>query len=369
MKAIVGFSRYFVGLLFIFSGFIKANDPIGFSYKLEEYFVLFGMDWLASIALVLAMFICVFEIVLGIALVLGLKSNTVTWLLLLMILFFTWLTGYSAITGKVTDCGCFGDAIPLTPWQSFYKDIILTVLIGILFWQRKNIKPYLKEKNSLQVVGVFTLICSVFTMWCYMHLPVLDFRPYKVGADIQKLMSDGIPDEIEMVFIYKNKASGEEKEFSATDIPTDGNWDYVDRKDKIIKEGKLSSIHDFVITNGDGEEFTEDILANQDYSFIVIAYDIPKTSNPAFKQITELASAAEKNGHKVVAITASDYMQVENLRHEVGAAFPFYYADATALKTIVRSNPGLLVLKDGVIKGKWHYNDMPTYQEWRDNIK
>ncbi len=366
MQIVVNIARWLVGLLFIFSGSIKANDPIGFSYKLEEYFVLFGMEWLASLALILAMFICVLEIILGLSLILGVKSKEVSWLLLLMILFFTWLTGYSAVTGRVTDCGCFGDAIPLTPWESFYKDLILLVLILIIFFYRKTIQPLIKASLAYKITGICTIIVIAFMLWCYYHLPVIDFRAYKTGTNIMEAMNDGIEADIELTFIYKNKNTGEQKEFKAANLPQGDEWTYVDRKENVIKEGKIASIHDFEIRDDEGEEYTEDLISAPGYTFMVVAYDISKTDVEGFKDIVQLSKAVQAKNQNIFAVTASVYQEVESLRHDINAAFPFYYVDATALKTIIRSNPGLVIIKDGVITTKFHANDIPSYQELED---
>lgn len=363
MKYLINIARFLVGALFIFSGFIKANDALGFSYKLEEYFVLFGMDWLAAISLFLAMFICVLEIALGIALLLGIKPKQVTWLLLLMIIFFTWLTGYSAFTGKVTDCGCFGDAIPLTPFESFYKDLILLVLIGFLFLKKKHITSFLNEKNNNRILYAGILASAIFTYWCYQHLPMIDFRAYKIGNHIPTLMNDGIPDEFATTLIYKNKSTGELKEFNIKNIPTDGQWEWQETKNTITKEGKLPTVHDFEIADDEGNSLTEELLTNPDYSLMIIAYDLKTTDINGFKDLVVLANALESDKKQIFALTSSSYMDIENLRHDIGAPFPFYNTDATVLKTIIRSNPGLLLIKEGTILGKWHANDIPTYQE------
>ncbi len=369
MKVLLNISRWLVGLLFIFSGAIKANDALGFSYKLEEYFVLFGMDWLAAIALLLAMIICVVEIIVGLALLLGIKRELVSWSLLAMILFFTWLTGFSAVTGKVTDCGCFGDAIPLTPWESFYKDLVLLVFILVIFLSRKKLQPILSIKISYRIVGAVTILVIAFMIWCYQHLPAMDFRAYKEGADIMALMNDGTAAEVEMIFIYKNKSSGETKEFKTSNIPQDGQWEYVDRKDEIIKEGEISTIHDFDIMNEDGDVITEELVSAPNHSMMIIAYDISKSDVDNFKKIALLAKEIEKHDIKTFGLSSSNYEKVENLRHEVGAAFTFYSCDATALKTIIRSNPGIVLIGNGKIIKKWHGNDTPSLEEVKSMIK
>src|SRR6266496_4062431 len=177
-------SRILVGVLFIISGFIKANDPLGFSYKLDEYFTVFHMEWMSAISLGLAIFISVFEIAVGFALLLGARIKQTAWTLLIMILFFLFLTFYSAYFDVVKDCGCFGDALHLSPWQSFSKDVALLVLVLIIFFNRKNITPLFGERASSLIAYTGFLVALFFTIYTYRHLPVIDFRPYKIGTNI-----------------------------------------------------------------------------------------------------------------------------------------------------------------------------------------
>jgi len=361
MKSILILSRIIVGGLFVFSGLIKANDPLGFSYKLEEYFVVFGMEWMAPAALALSMFICIFEVVCGIAVLLGSQMQLFGPIILLMILFFTWLTGFSAYTGEVTDCGCFGDAIKLTPTESFIKDVILTLLIIPIFMARNSIQSIVGGKLLDGIMAVSIIGTTVFTLMAYWHLPMKDFRPYKVDANIIEGMNDGVLDDIIVIYIYKHKETGEVSRFVGT-VPSDfNNWEYVDRIDSVLIEGELSSIHDFSISDEDGNDVTESFIYEPNYMMWVIVYDLETTNKESFETLNKMATEFQSNGMEFVCFTAT--MEYEKLRHDLSAGFPFYTMDETVLKTIIRSNPGLVLVKEGVIKGKWHVNDIPTYKE------
>ena len=239
MKLITQLFRIFVGILFIISGFIKANDTIGFSYKLVEYFEIFNMHAMVDYAVGMAMFICIFEIIVGVALLIGAYTTFNLWLLLLMIVFFTLLTGYSAITNKVTDCGCFGDAIKLKPVESFLKDVVLLVMIVVMFIGKKYITPLFNKTITSIALGTSLLVTTFFTFNTYMFLPVIDFLPYKVGNDIQTLMTlppDAKKDSVVMMFIYEK--DGKRMELSVDQLSNiDETYKFIDRIDKIIVEG------------------------------------------------------------------------------------------------------------------------------------
>jgi uncharacterized membrane protein YphA (DoxX/SURF4 family) len=365
MKLLTTFSRIFVGVLFILSGLIKANDPVGFSIKLDEYFTVFHMEWLSAVSLFLAIFICVIEIVLGIALLLGYKIKPTAWLLLLMILFFTWLTGYSAVTGKVTDCGCFGDAIKLTPIQSFYKDLILLFFIGIIFFRRNHIRPLLGERSGNAVMIAGTLLSTGFSLWCYYHLPVIDFRPYAIGKNILKGMEipEGAPRDEFKTYLYYEK-NGEVKEFTTENYPwNDSTWVWKDTKNVRVKKGYEPPIHDFVIRDYEGGDHTQEILSAPGYTFFVVCHDVNKANRKAMDKVNGIAAGALKTGVPIIGLSGSTMQTTDEFRHEHNTMFDFYLVDATPLKTMIRSNPGLMLIKDGTVVDMWHYNDIPSFGE------
>ena len=368
MQFLTLISRFLVGFLFIISGLVKANDALGFSYKLEEYFSagVLNMEFLIPYSFLLAAGVCIAEIVLGAMVLIGSRPKFTSLSLLAMIVFFTFLTFYSAYFNKVTDCGCFGDAVKLTPWQSFGKDIILLFFIAILFFNKNIIKPLFSFKMENFILVAVTLFCLMFVNHTYNHLPIKDFRPYAVGQNISDGMKNcdelGLPcpDKIDY-FLIKNKQTGEEKEVlsSEWDWQTD---DFVSNTGKSLEiEGYENPIKDFSISLDDAD-YT-DIILNSDYALLLVAYKLSKTDKHSWNHVNDLATKSESEEIPFITMTASPDEIIEEFRHEVQAAYPFYYTDETTLKTIVRSNPGLLLLKKGTIIDKWHYNDFPTFEE------
>lgn len=366
MKYVVTLCRILVGVLFILSGFIKANDTLGFSYKLDEYFLVFNMPFFTHFSVALAQFICVIEIVLGVATLVGWRMNMVSWMLLLMIVFFTFLTFYSAYFDVVKDCGCFGDALHLKPWESFGKDIVLLILILIIFLARNTIKPLFGFKVTRWVVIASTFICSFFTYYTYAHLPVIDFRPFAIGKNINEGMTlppGAVTDSVVIVFKYKAK-DGTIHEFGINELPEDlENYEYVDRKDKLIREGDKPKIHDFKIVDAGGSDYTQDFLTHADYSFMLVAYDLNKSNRKVQQKINALAGQCNKMGVPFFGLTSTIASETDLFRHEYQNMFDYYFCDATALKTIIRSNPGLVLLKNGTVIDMWHYNDFPSWDD------
>jgi len=379
MKYIVAICRFLVGVLFIISGLIKANDPLGFSYKLGEYFTVFGMEFLQPMALTFSVAITVFEILCGVAVLIGSRMRLFAWLLLLMIIFFTFLTFYSAYFNKVTDCGCFGDALHLKPWESFTKDIILLILILPIFVWRNKIEPLMSAKMDNISIASATALSFIFNMFCIWHLPVIDFRPYKIGTNLPEKMAipDGAPvDVYETMLVYKNKKTGDKKEFTtaqyskATYLWEDTlTWAWDTTINKLIKEGYKPAIHDFNITNNDGENVTDAILKKAGYTLLIVNYNINKSDAKHQPQINNLVAALDKEKIPVIGLTGSAHDDTEKYRHEVQAMYPYYTTDETALKTMVRSNPGLILLKQGVVVKMWHHNDTPTIEELKTTMK
>jgi len=374
MKAIsIGFSRFFVGFLFIFSGLIKANDPLGFGYKLQEYFEVFHLTFFNDYATAIAIFLCGLEIILGAALLLGLFVRQVIWGLLGLIVFFTFLTFYSAFFEVVTSCGCFGDAIPLTPWQSFGKDLILLAFILILFIYRAEIKSIVPLKIQNFILAACILLSFGVGIYTYGNLPVIDFLPYKVGANVPELMKipPGAPqDEYEIVYQLKNKQTGEvkkmtDKAYLKEEIWKDTNWEITgEPESKLLKKGFEPKIKDLKISNAAGEDLTSTVIEQSAYQFLIIAYDLDKTDLQAFKSLNELtAKAAQGFQIASLVLTASSIDQAEQLKKNLSINMPFFFADAIPLKSMVRANPGIILIKNGIIIDKWHYQNMPAYED------
>jgi uncharacterized membrane protein YphA (DoxX/SURF4 family) len=368
MRVLTIVSRVLVGALFIFSGFIKANDTLGFSYKLVEYFEVFGTEFMIPLATPLAMFICIFEVALGFTLLMGSRLKLTLWLLLLMIVFFTFLTFYSAYFNKVTSCGCFGDAIPLTPWQSFSKDLILLVFIIILFIGQKHITP-LFSGNMENVLLVLILIASTaFPIYTYNYLPIIDFRPYAVGKNIPE-QTKGVPDELKYFYILKDKQTGKEEEFDKWPDGWDTKYDYVNSRTEIIKKGIEPKIKDFSVLNLDGADYTQDIIENPNYNFLLVCYDLDKVEKSSFGQINDFAALCKQNKVALSVLTASSKEDIARFKTEInGVNLDFYNSDGTVLKTMIRSNPGLMLLKAGTVQAMWHYHSLPAFDDIQRNF-
>jgi uncharacterized membrane protein YphA (DoxX/SURF4 family)/peroxiredoxin len=357
---LIQFSRLFVGILFIISGLIKLNDPLGFSYKLAEYFSepVFNMPFLVPLALAMALFIVIVEVVLGVFLLIGYKSKWTIWILLIMIVKFSFLTFYSAYFDVVKDCGCFGDALHLTPWESFTKDIVLLFFILILTFNRKLVKPLFGSKTQT-FLALGSFVASGFLGYYVLnHLPIIDFRPYQVGTNIQKGMEIpvGAPKSVvEMIFIYK--VNGVDTEFTDKDlmnIPEGAT--FVDRKDKVITEGYIPPIHDFAMMK-DGSDYKEEFLVEPKL-MIFVAYDLPNASPEGMNELKTLTKEAKAKGYKVIGMTASTPQQIESTQKQYAFDFDFYFCDAITLKTIERANPSIVILNQGTIIQKVHYNDI-----------
>lgn len=359
MKYAVGFSRVFVGILFIISGLIKLNDPLGFSFKLEEYFSqgVLDLPYLMPYALAISIVVVIVEVLLGIMLLFGFKPKFTVWSLLAMIVFFTFLTFYSAYFNKVTDCGCFGDAIKLTPWESFAKDVILLVLIVVLVMGVKYLLPLFNERKGWLLMGISLLACVVFCHHVLNHLPVVDFRPYKIGANIEEGMT--VPEDAPKAiyeYAWKFNNNGEEQIIVTNGEYPNAEGEFVGVETTEIQKGYEPPIHDFTIER-EGQDYTSEML-EEERLVMVIAYDLAKSELEAFPEVKKATDSALKNGYKVIGMSASGDDTGSAITKEYDLNFEFYFTDQTTLKTIVRSNPGILVLERGTILNKVHYNDI-----------
>ncbi len=363
--AITWISRLLVGALFIFSGFIKANDPLGFAYKLEEYFTVFGIEFLNPFSVYMSITACVLEMFVGLLLLLGIWRKFTTTLLLLLIVFFGFLTFYSAYFQVVQDCGCFGEFLKLTPWESFYKNLILFVLILWLFFNKNYIKGLFSPIQGQRIAFTLLALAIVFPVYTYNYLPVMDFRPYHVGSNIKKKMTipeDAPETKYETRVIYKNTNTGEKKAFKTKNIPEDTTtWKWVETKNKKVQEGYTPPIHDFSIEGLEGYDYTDDFLSQKGYRLVVVQYDLTKTNTGAQKALTKLAKKAKgENNLAFWALTASPESKIKQYREKYNVGYPYYISDATTLKTIIRANPGLLLMKNNVIKAKWSDLNIPS---------
>ncbi len=368
------FSRIFVGALFIFSGLIKANDPLGFGYKLQEYFEVFHMNFLSGMATGIAILLCTLEIVLGALLLLGFWSKKVAWGLLLLIIFFTLLTFISAAFKVVTSCGCFGDAIPLTPWQSFGKDLILLALIIVVFLNKNLIQPLFKKETTQRKIAIAVTVISLgFGLYTYNVLPIIDFLPYKVGAHLPSLMvipPGEKPDEFEIMYHLKNKKTNEEKDMSdkaylKTEIWKDNNWEIIGEPAKrLVKKGFEPKIKDLNITDASGTDYTKELIENPYYNLIFVAYDLHATNEAAIGKLNALAlNATQQFNIRTVLLTSNSAQDAQAFIKKNNLFSEVFYADAVPLKSMVRANPGVLLMKNGVVINKWHFHNVPTFDQ------
>lgn len=356
MNILKEFARFGVGGLFIFSGLIKVNDPVGTAIKLEEYFEVFAYDiapffeWFVPAALFLSVFLSVLEVVLGVALIAGYRMKITSWVLLGLIVFFTFLTFYSAYFNKVTDCGCFGDAIKLTPWQSFYKDIILLVLIVIIFLKKEEYKSFFSIKTQLITVVASTLVMLATAIYSILHLPTIDFRAYKVGGHIPTLMQASEPLRTE----YTVEKDG--KRYTFETYPSEPGYTFI--KSRPLNPWAEPKITDLGVWNDSGE-YTDELLTGK--KLVIVIHDVEKASDKKMDRIRNLT--IQNPNFETWILTSTGAERFEQFRHQHQLGAPYFFADATVLKTIVRSNPGIWLIDDGTVKAKWHYNDTPLVDD------
>jgi uncharacterized membrane protein YphA (DoxX/SURF4 family) len=361
-KIFVEICRVLLGIVFVFSGFVKAVDPWGSVYKSMDYFTAFQFDVPDSFAVLFAFVQIALEFALGVCLLIGVYRRYASYLALLFMIAMTPLTLYLAIANPVTDCGCFGDALVITNWQTFYKNVVL-LAAAIFLVVGKNyrlITPFFTQKSYSLALLWITLFVVGFSLYNFTYLPMLDFRPYKIGADIPKLME--FPENAELpvyetTLIYEKE--GKQQKFTINNYPKGDGWTFVDSKSVLVKKGYEPPIHGFNIANENEDDITEEILSDPSYSFLLIAHKLEKANDSNVDKINEIHDFAKSNGYKFQALTASLPEEIKEWKDNTGAEYSCYTADDIALKTIIRSNPGLLLLKQGIIINKWPNSRLP----------
>ncbi|MDD3685314.1 MAG: DoxX family protein [Bacteroidales bacterium] len=463
MKVLGNFSRIFTGLVFIFSGFVKVVDPLGSAYKFTDYFTALGLDFLAPAALTLAIIMSVAELVIGIALLFNLFPKLAAWGLLLFMGFFTPLTLWLAVANPVSDCGCFGDALILTNWETFYKNLIILAFTAVVFIYRKRFKPAWNPFFQWSLGIFFTLASTVLAFHCLRNLPVIDFRPYHIGANIPEGMT--VPEDqkdnkdvYESTFIYEK--DGKQQEFTADKLP-DTTWKFVDAKHTLLKEGYKPPIHDFTIEpvfvpgysaepveevyvnlwdalfifskDGEtltctldslpdntwqfevveyetelnpefinlsylnaageeemfnisslpgadyimldaiysapeaessdlpyGEDVTATVLADTTYTFFAVMTKLSEANEKHLGKLNDIAKFCKTKGYKFYCLTASNLDEITEFTKKHKPEYMFCNTDPITLKTVVRSSPGLVLVKNGTILNKWAAKNIPT---------
>ncbi len=367
MKIVVNIARVLVGVLFIFSGLVKANDPIGLSYKMQEFFLVWGMSAFDVITLPLSVLMIAFEIIAGAALLLGWKPKSISWLLLLLILFFTFLTGYAYLSGKFKNCGCFGDCIPITAGQSFFKDILLLALIILIFFNTRYIKPVFPKTVTillLLLAAVFSFAAQWYTL---QYLPVADCLPLKKGNSIpeqMKIPANAIPDSTVITFIYEK--DGKNIEFTAESFPDDFNdstYTFVDRYDKVIRPGVNNEppLKGFAITAADGTDMGASVLG---YPNILLLFAENASTVNKWKDEFEKIYPEIKRKHLSFFIVSSTKPALEKALDGTNFSDAMIWTgDATMIRTAARTNPTLYLLQNGVVAGKWSYKNFDDAAE------
>lgn len=362
MNRLLTLSRWFVGVLFIFSGLVKANDPLGLSYKMQEFFEVWQLGFLDPYTFAFSIAMITFEIIAGVAIIIGWQFRVFSWLIFLLIVFFTFLTGYAVLSGKVKECGCFGDCIPLTATQSFTKDLILLVIVSWLLIKRNHITSSLHARSASILLIASTIATIYLQFYALEYLPPLDCLPYKKGADINeqmKIPANAIPDSTVITFVYQKE--GKEVEFDTEHFPEDFNdslYVFVRRYDKLIRKGNAEpAIKDFVIMTAQGVDTTSKILNDPREMWVIFIRKIDSGSFSWINAIQKINSWSINNDRPVIVITPQ-YEDVANAFNQSKIQLPVYKGDLVAIKTAARSNPTLYKLQQGVILGKWGRGDL-----------
>jgi len=362
MKVLTILSRIIIGIVFMFSGIVKAIDPLGSAYKFHDYFQAFGMEFLHPLALPLSILLSTSEFISGFAVLSGYRQKAGIILVMLLMIVFTPLTLVLALTNPVSDCGCFGDAIHLTSWETFGKNIFLMVFAVILFAGRKRARNVFAPAKEWMLLGIMTLLVVVFGLLNLRYLPLIDFLPYKPGVSIAEGMKipEGVAaDQYETTFIYEK--DGMRKEFSLDNYPADDtSWVFVDAKSVLVKKGYQPPIHDFSLTTREGIDLTDQILADGGYTLLFISTKLEEADPSRLEKGFNLGKYLAANGIGFYVVTASG----ADVLRDYNDGLTYCTADDITLKTIVRSNPGYLLLRGGSIAGKWSWATVPAREEF-----
>ena len=357
---------FLLGALFIFSGLVKLNDPVGTALKLEEYFEVFAVDfgsfflYFKGISRTLSIVLSSLEVILGVALLLRWHLRVVLGVLLGLLVFFAFLTFYSAAFNKVTDCGCFGDFIKLTPWTSFAKDLFLLVLWAIVFSNQRFLRhAYVQGTPGVMTMTFASAIAIGIGVRALGHLPYFDFLPYKVGNDIGRLMKPRAP----LRYKYIMEKNGQTQDFTAY---PDSTWKF--KSMVVLNPEDGPKITDFRVWNDEGDYTPELLRGNK---LVLVVQNTDKTDRDRYDQINKLFADAKESRRTItpLIVTSSSPEEFDVFRHNANFAVPFYFADATVLKSMIRSNPGFVLLKDGVVRAKYHYHDIPSIGKVEETLQ
>ncbi len=358
--------RILLGLLFIFSSFVKGIDPIGTAYRVEDYLLAYGLDSLTALKLYFAIALITTEFALGFALLFKLRYKIAARGTFLMMIFFLVVTWFDATKNLVPDCGCFGDAIKLSNWATFYKNIVFTVMAFMLLFAQKGQQ---RAKPILQNI-ILTLAAAGFVwfqLYNYNHLPLIDFRAWKEGKDMKIKNAD----KQKIYVIYKNKKTGETKEYLSSDFPWNdstwrANWVFVNQR---VDDSQVIKPHDLIVEDADRNDVTSGVIENPGFQLLIISPDLDHANGEAMIKAAELASSLEPENVETALISATGPEDVQKYLKLFNITYPVYYADDIELKAMIRSNPGMILLHNGVVIKKWHYNDFPSPAEMQKFLK
>lgn len=364
-------ARTVVGLTFILSGLVKAIDPLGTQYKIQDYLAAIppSLSLPDMLTLLMSVSLSMVEFTLGAFMLTAISRRVTARLTLLFMMVMTAVTVWIYIADPVKDCGCFGDALTLTNLETLLKNIVLLALAALVAWRPTHIGRLMSRSNQMLLGQMLMLTPVALSFWCLYDLPLIDFRPYHIGADIKAGME--IPEGAEQpVFdtTFIMEKDGERREFTLDNYP-DSTWTFVDSKTVTVKEGYVPPIHDFSITAADGEDITDMVLGREGYTFLLISPDLDKADDQNFGDIDQIYEFCQDNSIPFYCLTASTEKSQQHWQNITGAEYPFCMTDATTLKTMIRSNPGLMLLEKGVVRGKWSHNRLPETTELETMLK
>lgn len=359
---LVNACRLLLGATFVFSGFVKAIDPIGTQYKLQDYISAVGMGGIVPdiVTLLASVALSALEFSLGVFVLFAIRRHLVSKILVAFMAVMTLITVWIALFNPVKDCGCFGEALRLTNVQTLLKNIVLLAASVVVAWRPLRMYRFLSRSTQWIAINYTILFVLLLSAHCLYHLPLIDFRPYHIGMNIKKGMEipAGAPQpEFETTFILQK--NGVKKEFTLDNYP-DSSWQFVDSKTVQTKEGYVPPIHDFSIQKADGDDITDSVLTAKGYIFLLVSPHLEQADDSNFGDIDLLYEYCQERKIPFYCLTASTKKDIDHWADITGAEYPFCFTDETTLKTIIRSNPGLLLLKDGTIIRKWSHNDLPS---------
>ena len=360
--------RLLLAVAFVFSGFVKAVDPLGTQYKIQDYLEALGLaqyvgDWLTLAA---SLSLSALEFCLGVFLLFAIRRRQVSRMVLAFMAVMTVVTLWLAVANPVKDCGCFGDAVKLTNWQTLWKNVALLAAAAVVAAWPLRMTRFISKTNQGIVINFTVLFVIGVSLWSLYRLPMFDFRPYHVGANIVKSME--IPEgakKPKFRTTYIMEKNGERREFALEDYP-DSTWTYVDARTELIEKGYEPPIQDLsIVERSTGDDITQQVLTHKGYTFLLVSPHLEYADDSDFGDIDRIYEYAQDNGYPFYCLTASSDKGIEQWSNITGAEYPFCTTDATTLKTIIRSNPGLLLLRDGVVVRKWSHNDLPAADDFK----